>query len=366
MPNETVFAHLAGRFAASEENLATEALAFILARSDAAKRAFLDLIKETGVPLPENLALVTQAAAADRSVPDLVGHDGVSRPLIVEVKFWAGLTENQPVKYLEQLPEGTPGILLFLAPEARLPLLWSELQRRCLAAQVSWDEKSRPSRVLVAHVGGTRRLAAVSWRALLASLRRGLEDRQELNRLSDLAQLEGLCERMDREAFLPLRSEELTGDIGRRVVQFCNLVDAVAQQCFVSGIADGSGLRSVGGNGWYGRYMRLAGHVVLLHFSPWKWAHRAATPIWLDYYADQNTLPPSVLRGWLTALEMATPRRLFLSSKGDLEIPLFLEPGREHDDLVAGVFRQLEEVGALLATHGGPEMTSGAPTVGSG
>lgn len=49
--------------------------------------------------------------------PRLVGFEADRRRvLIVEAKFWAGLTENQPVAYLGQLPQAAPGKPLFVAP----------------------------------------------------------------------------------------------------------------------------------------------------------------------------------------------------------------------------------------------------------
>ena len=74
--------------------------------------------------------LSTDAATHAMRIPDLVGNDDtdVTR-LMLEAKFWAGLTDRQPVDYLRRLPEG--GMLLFVAPGSRLPSLWPELLRRC-------------------------------------------------------------------------------------------------------------------------------------------------------------------------------------------------------------------------------------------
>jgi len=55
--------------------------------------------------------------------------------------------------------------------------------------------------------------------------------------LADIAQLQGLCERMDEEAFLPLRSEELTGQGAARVLQYCQLADRVTDIMVEEGIA---------------------------------------------------------------------------------------------------------------------------------
>ena len=58
--------------------------------------------------------------------PDLVGRtEHGEELLLIEAKFWAGLTEHQPITYLQRLPPG--GALLFVVPEARLPSIWNEL-----------------------------------------------------------------------------------------------------------------------------------------------------------------------------------------------------------------------------------------------
>ena len=49
--------------------------------------------------------------------------------MLIEAKFRAGLTDNQPMAYLKRLPANTPSALLFVAPAARLTTLWNELRR---------------------------------------------------------------------------------------------------------------------------------------------------------------------------------------------------------------------------------------------
>ena len=118
---KTLLGHLAFNFASHPENLATEALLFVLERSLEARRAMARLLGDCGIEVPESLSYRSQAGSDDGSIPDLVGVDSEGRrPVIVEAKFWAGLTDNQPCGYLKQLPEAAPGILpidpIFLSP----------------------------------------------------------------------------------------------------------------------------------------------------------------------------------------------------------------------------------------------------------
>lgn len=69
--------------------------------------------------------------------PDLVGRDVEGRYLlIVESKFWAPLTLNQPATYIDRLPADKPALLLFIAPASRMRTLWLELLSRCNALSI--------------------------------------------------------------------------------------------------------------------------------------------------------------------------------------------------------------------------------------
>jgi len=62
--------------------------------------------------------------------------------LFVENKFWAGLTDNQPISYLKQLAKYTqPTVLLVVVPEAREQTVWRELIRRLKGADISATDR---------------------------------------------------------------------------------------------------------------------------------------------------------------------------------------------------------------------------------
>jgi hypothetical protein len=80
--------------------------------------------------------------AKDDACPDMQGcdDDGELR-VLVEHKFWAGLTENQPVSYLKQLAKcNKPTLLLMVCPEARKETLWRELNKRLKDAKFPRQE----------------------------------------------------------------------------------------------------------------------------------------------------------------------------------------------------------------------------------
>jgi len=115
--SESLFGNIVSRFTKSPENIATESLIYILDKSVLLKSASVRFIRNLSPQLPEITSLKTQVSAKDRTIPDIVGVDeNLNEYLIIEAKFWAGLTENQPVKYLERLPDTHGAIFLFLAP----------------------------------------------------------------------------------------------------------------------------------------------------------------------------------------------------------------------------------------------------------
>jgi hypothetical protein len=123
---ESVLAHLALTFSAHPENIAIEALGYILRRSVDAQEALLGFLRQAGIHIEGPLAFRTQAVGPSGERPDLVAIDAKGNErLLIEAKFWAGLTENQPGAYLKR------GTLLVVCPAQRVNFLWSELRRLC-------------------------------------------------------------------------------------------------------------------------------------------------------------------------------------------------------------------------------------------
>ncbi len=170
MATESLFGHLVTRFGRRPENLATEALAYVLNRSTAAKQAFLRYLVRAAIELPGDLGHQAQSRGSDGAIPDIVGVDGEQRRVLaVEAKFWAGLTANQPVAYLKELPEGVNSILLVIAPAMRLPTLTAELAGRCTAAGVELGKPSEPgSELVVRQITQKQHMIVASWGSVLS------------------------------------------------------------------------------------------------------------------------------------------------------------------------------------------------------
>jgi hypothetical protein len=343
----SVLSHLTLRFSTHPENLATEALAYILGQSPGSRAALCRFVEELSGCKLDLLRFETQAINEDRSRPDLVGLSrGGERSLAIEVKFWAGLTAAQPTGYLSALP--TPGVLLFVAPAARLPTLWDELLRRVQSAGLPVAEQRVVESDGLACSIDDRVMAATSWRMLLGSLQNEAEAAADAAVAADIRQLFTLCEHMDTDAFLQLTSEEMTSDLGRRVLQFCALVNDLTAQLVQQGLADLTGLRATGGNGYFGRNLRLRGHGAYLHFSAEKWMKWGVSPIWITI-SGPEWKPLASIPELLRSLGYA----LHEDGGCHLAIPLLI--GVERDAVVDNAFDQLVKIAGSL-----PEAAPGA------
>lgn len=101
----TVLARLSWKLSSQPETVATEALGHIFAESAEARTALRSFVLSHGVDTGSIAGVKTEVTGDKGDIPDLAcwDHDGRER-LLIENKFWAGLTSNQPVTYLERLP----------------------------------------------------------------------------------------------------------------------------------------------------------------------------------------------------------------------------------------------------------------------
>jgi hypothetical protein len=191
------------------------------------------------------------------------------------------------------------------------------------------------------------RLALTSWRAVLEALHIGLQQAGEVASAADILQLCGLADRMDADAFLPLTSEELTSDLGRRIVQFCDLVDYAVQRLVNDELANTQNCFAAGGRpGWWGRAFNMHQAYCLLHFSPQAWAQHGV-PLWLKVCGIDRQ-PSAVINEALRQLGTKSPPRLVVDASGAAYVPVRLPAGVDRDKVLDAMLMQLHEVADLL------------------
>jgi len=342
--SNTVFGHLVHHFAVHPENLATEALSYILGTSPAASRAFTNFVRQVLTDCPFDLRFGTQQVGLDKSIPDMKCVDDAGNiRVIVENKFWAGLTDNQPVTYIRELPVGVGALVLLVVPEARLQIVWDEVVTRCGKKEIQVCDVQKLQAMFAARIGGNHYLAAVSWSVLLDALSTATGLAAEVDSLNDIAQLLGLCRTMEQEAFLPLRDEELTNlEMARRVVDFSNLPFGIVKEALNQGLIDKKGVRDTPNRYGAGSYVRISGYSAWVGFHAYQWNRFGVSPIWLNFYPDY--CPVAEVRNSLRRLRNATPPRCFDMETGNYKwvaVPISLTSGVERLRIISDAVRQL-------------------------
>ena len=356
MNRQTLLAHLVLRkkFSDKYENIAVEALGHILSTSPAAVRALEDMLRTGGAEVGEIARMKTQASGEEGTQPDLAASDQHNRErVLIEAKFWAGLTDNQPVAYLKRLPKNQASVLLFVAPAARLNTLWAELCRKVSESESGIElrpDRDKAEGLRSATAGGERRLMLTSWAELLRHMEESANGEQPTE--NDIQQLRGLTQQMDQEAFLPLRPEELSPEFPRRLISIVKLINDVIECLEQAKLADRR-WRLTNNQMEYGRYLLLprAGAGTWFGLDCDKWATVRDTPLWLYLYGEnddwQGVKPLSEIRDNLRRPDLQDPPEFI--DKGDhLVIPIYLPVAVAEDAVLKAVVERIKEIGNLI------------------
>ena len=326
----TLLADLIPRLTNRIEDSAVEALGIILKESRASLAALNNLVWTDHLAMPEVVRVQTQVRGDEGTRPDLVGFDAEGKErLLIEAKFWAGLTDNQPNAYLARLPDDGPAALLFVAPEARIPVLWPELER--LAGRENLDPAVGGDGIRSTVVDGVaKRLMMVSWARLLSRMsERVREVHEDPGVQAGIQQLLGLTQRMDADEPLPLHQEEFAPQFACRVREYMRLVDESIKRGVAEKWIDVS--RRDGTTAWYGygSSLQFAGTTAWFGIRWTLWKNNGATPLWLRF---QSGSVFNQVRDKLPA------------SFGDDWIPIYLKTGVEYSVVLDDVVRQLKAV----------------------
>ena len=335
--DRSILAEMALQFVPQREVVATAGLGHLLRRSATAREHLRDLVSTGGVTPPDTLQYRNEQwdeAAPGR--PDIVGSIGGEAHLIVEGKFWAPLTDNQPCRYLDRLT--ADGCLLFVAPARRQELLWGELLDRCEQERLRPRGEIRSSDSIVCTVDESRRLGITSWASLLAGVGAELDRRREAEIRSDLDQLLSLCRLEDEEAFLPLTPMDLATPRPLRVMQLMGLVDKLNERGLASGLFQRSTMHPFSRLGVYGRYISSGRFQLALSVDLRRWHDHGLIPLWLEVAAEPEHA--------LSDLEDERPSRVVYdpSRYGRPVVGLRLPLRVEESEVIQNVLEQIADI----------------------
>ncbi len=347
----TLLSYLVPRLTSRGEDTATDALAFILNKSEACRRALASLLSNEDFSLQPLCRFETQVTYEDGSRPDMVGYDREGSPrLLVESKFWAALLQGQAGRYFRQLDETKPCVLLFIAPGARIERLWAEIRRQLQAGPDPVQLESVEARDLMRGAGvegSDNRVMLISWDLLLENLAAAVPDHSQV--ASDIQQLRGLVQREDIGAFTPIQDEELSPSLARRIRSFNTLIIDAIDRGVREGWASGPRRRSpqIWGNGCSFRFVAVSGEPVHCDFwlgvNTWRWARTGDTPLWLH---------PSSPTGHVRSRLLSEGHSLNAHQDRDgLVVPVYLKTGVEYHDVLDDVVDQLSKIANIVVNQ---------------
>lgn len=291
----SLLAHLYSRIRGSQEDVATIALQYLLSQSNELNQAFTHLISlSIEKTIDTDLQYVCQAVGEEKERPDMAGIDKAGKEVILcEMKFYAGLTKNQPLGYLERLKNKGGTGLVFVCPFSREISLWTKLKELCSQCQV---EKVNDRCIRVDGIS----MAILSWTEILELLRK-VASASAMEFLADIQQLEGYCAQMDSDAFIPFTFEELTAENAKKANRFYDVVDKTLDLlCAEEDVATSyKGFKASANRRGYIRSLIVDEFTVSLYYDRelWKTSGSLETPFWVSIRENWKETP-RILEGY--------------------------------------------------------------------
>lgn len=328
--NNSLLSFVALRHTIGLEDVATDALSFILSRSDASRQALSELL---GVQVAK---AKPWAANEFGALPDLACFDGEDNLVaFVESKFWAPPTYHQPVTYWEGLPDNRPAVLLFLAPRSRVDQgsLWEQLEGRLRNARHELGPADRDESLIRASAkDGQPQLMLTSWESLLDKMAQAAKNRNDTQASFEIAELRSLAD------------SAIARDNPQRDENLKRLIADAVKRVEQSGWANTDGLTVGKGFGHYGGYLRLAGAYAWLGIDDEARKQMPNEPLLLSFYGD-------CVEGVRSRLASSAEPDLEWRSKEvpvPIELPVAADQGATLDAIVA----KLERIGSLIDPDG--------------
>ena len=335
-----LLAQLIDGFSDGYENVATRALFHIVTSHVVAHRVLAAMAASIGTPVPADLRFHLQQRDSEHGQPDLVGVDEKGRPiLVIEAKFWAGLTEHQPVSYILLLPSDRSGIVLFLAPAERVSALAVQLADRCRSA----GHETAPGVGDSSFSVGAHGVGVISWARLLHRMAEVARAEGDDGAVSDIHQMLGLCEHIEDASFIPFKPEEISGlETPRRALDLSRILTGLVG----AGVARGLWTRGrvVYGNCEVAYAITVGPLVAYLQFNASLWRELKLSPIWIGTnlaWVEPRVRPVDAAARLKAALAYLGPRYVSRQD-GEVYIALEVKPGLGEEELVADLLAQAQ------------------------
>jgi len=303
----------------SQEDIASEGIVYILQQSSVAKEAIFNYIFNISGLQFKNLEIFSQSVGKNNERPDISGvNEKGNEVLIIEAKFWASLTENQPIEYLKRLNENS--ILIFICPKLRINSLNNEIERKLSekGLQYTYTEKKYI-------LEGNKQIYITDWFTILELLKTHLTKNHEMLLVSDIDQLIGFCEVIDNYSFLPIIDSDLSPSIPKKINSYCDFLDKVVDKLKASLSASTDGLKATPQKYGYTRYINIGNYGISFEVNLKLWEMIADTPFWFTIKENNNS-PWKQSEAFKNVLKEIAPRKnikLYKIHNNDLSFALF-------------------------------------------
>lgn len=277
----SLLAHLYPHIRGSQEDIATYSLQYLLSQSKDLNRAFTKRISDIlHVDIIESLQYVCQVTgkSEEKERPDMVGLslDG-KEEILCEMKFYATLTVNQPLTYLDRLNSGDGKGLLFVCPTVRKTNLWAKLKELCKERNV---EEIDENCITVDGIS----LGIITWNEIIELLK-NVASSVAVELVSDIKQLEGYCNQLDSEAFIPFSAEDISAEMANKGERYYQVVDEVIELFCADKNYQTSkkGVKATGYRKGYTRSLLIDDKTFTLNYDRdmWKNPKCVETPFWI-------------------------------------------------------------------------------------
>ena len=334
----SLLAHLFPRIRGSQEDVATYALSYLLEQSGILNEAFTKLIsKKLHISVGDMLSYHCQDADSEFGRPDIAGYKDGVLSVLCEAKFFAGLTANQPVSYLNRLAGKENSGVLFICPKARVISLWDKVITLAEDAGLSGDKIADDCM----DYSGTR-MSIISWSEILSELLPVATERHP-EMLGDLRQLEGFCSKIESEAFIPFNDDDFSVQAATSMDRYYQVIDEVIAILKSHKELDPStkGLRNSPRWQGYSSYIWVNGKGISVDFirELWKAPTSIATPFWFKIWdnVDGHWTKTDHLVHYLATIDS----KYLEEANGNTYIALIPKPYLPLDDLAEDLANQI-------------------------
>ena len=342
----SLLCHIANSIGTSAEDIATMSLHYILQNSPVAKEALLNFIgTELAIDFEQELHFEIQSCGENKERPDMsLRNQSNDEILLFEMKFWAGLTDNQPNAYIERLKKKNGKGLVFICPNSRLISLSKEV-----AALAEYE--TQMGRLL--QKKDFPPILIMSWEELIDLL----EPRLQLEPFyNDLLQLKGLTGEMNNQDFRPFSLCDLSSDMATRIIDYYRIVDKIADSLIIHNFCNSKGLQASPQKDGYCRYLKVESSATGIGISYscnlWqKGLNGKTSPFWIAFQAvdcDNNWCNyPAELRCKLesSGKEFIVYRN---RNKEVLAVPLYALRNTNEYETVENLVKQAKDIIELL------------------